>query len=174
MSKSCIYSDALLIERAAFLLRHEMLKCKTKFEGHFQQDYVNNCVPNQLIHFFESCLTGIKVGSEDLKPSKEEHTLAQLCQFNCHQSYKKDALFHRHSPQKETAFPVYLGLSVYSKYRKEALVDLLFDHGLSISYDRVLEISNSFGESVIQTYERNGVICPLNLKKGNIHNICNR
>ena len=98
VSKSWIFSDALLIDRAAFLLRHEMLKCKTKFEGHFQQDFVNNCVPNQLIHFFESCLTGIKVGSEDLKPSKEEHTLAQLCQFNCHQSYKKDALFHRHSP----------------------------------------------------------------------------
>ena len=91
--------------------------------------------------------------------------ITHLFQFNCHKSYKEDASFHRHSSQREPAFPVYLGLSVYSKYRKEALVDLLFENGLSVSYDRVLEISNAFGESVINMFERNGTACPLNMKK---------
>ena len=91
--------------------------------------------------------------------------ITHLFQFNCHKSYKEDASFHRHSSQREPAFPVYLGLSVYSKYRKEALVDLLFENGLSVSYDRVLEISNAFGESAINTFERNGTVCPLNMKK---------
>ena len=52
VSKASIYNDALLIERAAFLLRHEMLKLKSRFEGHFQKDYDENCVPKQLLHFF--------------------------------------------------------------------------------------------------------------------------
>lgn len=166
LSKACSYSDALLIEKAAFLLRREMLQFKSRFEGHFQKEYVNNCVPHQLMQFFESSLSGVKIGREKLKPSKEETALAHLFQFNCHQTYSTDASFHRHSSQRETAFPVYLGLSVFSKYRKEALVDLLFENGLSISYDRVLDISNAVGESVINTYERNGTVCPLNLKKG--------
>ena len=123
--------------------------------------YQNNCCI-----FFESSLTGTKVGNKDIKPSKEENALAQLCQFNCHQTYKTNASFHRQSSKREPAFPVYLGLSVYSKYRKESLVNLLFENGLSISYDRVLEITNLVGESVIKTYERNGIVCPLNLKKG--------
>ena len=61
LSKACLYSDALLIEKAAYLLRHEMLQCKSSFEGHFQKDYVNKCVPHQLMQFFDSSLTGVKL-----------------------------------------------------------------------------------------------------------------
>ena len=143
-----------------------MLKCKSSFEGTFQKDYVNKCIPHQLKQFVDSSLTGVKIGSEGNTFHEENTALAHLFQFNCHKSYKADASFHRHSAQRETAFPVYLGLSVYSMFRKEALVNLLFENGLSVSYDRVLEISNTFGESVIKTFERNGTVCPLNMKKG--------
>ena len=166
LSKACLYSDALLIEKTASLLRLKMLQCKSNFDGHFQKDYVNKCVPPQIMQFFESSLTGVKLGAEGKKVSDEMIALAHLFQFNCHKTYKTDASFHRHSAQRETAFPVYLGLSVYSKYRKESLVNLLFENGLSISYDRVLEISNVVGESVIKTFQKNGTVCPLNMKKG--------
>ena len=128
LSKACLFSDAVLIEKAASLLRHEMLKCKSSFEGHFQKDYVNKCIPYQLKQFVDSSLTGVKIGSEG-NTCHEENT-ALLFQFNCHKLYKADASFHRQSAQRETAFPVYLGLSVYSKYRNEALVNLLFENGL--------------------------------------------
>ena len=166
ISKACLYSDALLIEKTASLLRHEMLQCKSNFNGHFQKDYVDKCVPPQLMQFFDSSLTGVKLGREGKKVSDEFIALAHLFQFNCHKSYKADVSFHRHSAQRETAFPVYLGLSVYSKYRKESLVNLLFENGLRISYDRVLEISNAVGESVVKTFQKNGTVCPLNVKKG--------
>jgi len=31
VSKACLYRNAVLIEKSAFLLRQEMLKCKSKF-----------------------------------------------------------------------------------------------------------------------------------------------
>ena len=164
--KACSYSDAIQIEKTAFLLRKEMLQCNSKFDGHFQNDYTKNCVPHKLVQFVESSLIGVKIGSDEKIISEEKSALAHLFQFNCHQRYKKDASSHRHSSQRETAFPVYLGLSVYARYRKEALVDLLFENGLSISYKRVLELANGVGQSVVETFERNGVVCPFNLKKG--------
>ena len=42
LSKASLYSDALLIEKAALLLRREMLKCRSTFHGNFQEDYINN------------------------------------------------------------------------------------------------------------------------------------
>ena len=118
LSKSCSFSDAVLIEKAASLLRHEMLKCKSSFEGTFQKDYVNKCIPHQLKQFVDSSLTGVKIGSEGNTFHEENTALAHLFQFNCHKSYKADASFHRHSVQREIAFPVYLGLSVYFMFRK--------------------------------------------------------
>ena len=36
--------------------------------------------------------------------------------------------------------------------RKRNIIDLLFQHGICISYDRVIEISTSLGDAVIRTY----------------------
>ena len=73
LSKACLFSDAVLIEKAASLLRNEMLKCKSSFEGHFQKDNVKECVPYQLKQFVDSSLTGVKVGSGE-KTFHEEFT----------------------------------------------------------------------------------------------------
>jgi hypothetical protein len=35
---------------------------------------------------------------------------------------------------------VYVALLLFAKTRKRQLIDLLFQHGMCISYDRVLEI----------------------------------
>ena len=59
-----------------------------------------------------------------------------------------------------------MGLSVFAKTRKRYLVDMLHENGLSISYDRVLEISGKLGEAVVNQYVEEGVVCPPVLKKG--------
>ena len=42
---------------------------------------------------------------------------------------------------RETPLAIYVGLTVHAMTRKRGLVDRLFQLGLSISYDRVMEIS---------------------------------
>lgn len=51
---------------------------------------------------------------------------------------------------RETPFPVDIGTSVDAKTSKRTLVELLHEHGLGISYDRVLEIFAQLGEQICQ------------------------
>ncbi|KAI9520651.1 hypothetical protein NQZ68_015570 [Dissostichus eleginoides] len=90
---------------------------------------------------------------------KDRLRIAQLLQYNCYARYKEAASTHRHSKDHKTPFPVYMGISVYAKTRKRKLIELLHGHGISISYDRVLEISAQLGEATVRKYVEDGVVC---------------
>ena len=59
-----------------------------------------------------------------------------------------------------------MGLSIFAKTRKKSLVEMLHEHGLCISYDRVLEISAQLGDATVSKYVEEGVVCPPVLRKG--------
>ena len=59
-----------------------------------------------------------------------------------------------------------MGMSVHAKTRKRTLVEMLHEHGISISYDRVLEISAQLGEATVSKYVEDGVVCPPILRRG--------
>ncbi len=92
--------------------------------------------------------------------------MAQLLQYNCFAKYKEGATTQRHSRDRETPLPVYIGMSLHANTRKIHLVEMLHDHGLSIPYDRVLDISAQLGDAVVSRYVEEGVVCPLRLRKG--------
>ena len=53
-----------------------------------------------------------------------------------------------HSSEREPPLPVYMGLMTHTNTRKRTIVDELYNLGLSISYDRVLDISTEMGNKV--------------------------
>lgn len=70
--------------------------------------------------------------------------ISQLLIFNAVKHYRdpnSDATATRHDPHREPPVPVYLELLVHAVTRKKTLVDKLYRLGLSISYDRVMQIS---------------------------------
>ncbi len=71
----------------------------------------------------------------------------------------------RHSKDREPPLPVHLGLRIYSQTRQSKLVDEMFRLGLSVSYDRVLEIENTMVRSLCTKFDEEGVVCPPNLAK---------
>ena len=91
--------------------------------------------------------------------------MAQLLQYNCYARYREGAKTFRHSKERETPFPVFMGMSMYAKTRKKVLIDLLHDNGLSIPYDRVLEVSAQLGDAAVGKYTEEGVVCPSILRK---------
>ena len=105
--------------------------------------------------------------------------LSQLLIFNAvkrHREPQSDATTTRHDPNREPPLPVYLGLLVHAETRKKLLVDKLYRLGVSISYDRVMQISADLGNSVCAQFEADGVVCPSKLKKslfttGSVDNI---
>lgn len=89
--------------------------------------------------------------------------LSQLLIFNAvkrHRDLQSDATATRHDPNREPPLPVYLGLLVHAETRKKTLVDKLHRLGLSISYDRVMQISADLGNSVCAQFEQDGIVCP--------------
>ena len=56
-------------------------------------------------------------------------------------------------------------MMIHGHTRKRELVDILFHLGLSISYDRVLDISMDMAIAAAQQYESDEVVCPLILRK---------
>ena len=58
---------------------------------------------------------------------------------------------------------------LHASTRKRDLIDKLHKLGLSISYDRVLQISTELANTVCALYEEEGVVCPPNLEKACFH-----
>jgi hypothetical protein len=97
-------------------------------------------------------------------------TLSQLLMYNSLVRQREIATTSRpttrHSQDRETPLPIYLGIMIHTKTRKRALVDTLFDLGLCISYDRVLDISTELGTRICYHYEVEKAVCPPQLKGG--------
>lgn len=93
-------------------------------------------------------------------------TVAQLIRFNCTVRRRKDNLATYHTKDREPPLPVYLGLLLHAETRKKGLVDKLCDLGLSVSYNRVLEISTQLGNDVCDRFAAENIVCPPKLRKG--------
>jgi hypothetical protein len=52
------------------------------------------------------------------------------------------------------------------KLEKRLLVEMLHEHGVSIPYDRVLEVSAQLGDAAVSKYMEEGVVCPAVMRKG--------
>ena len=103
-------------------------------------------------------------------------SITQLLFYNAVKRSRKDSKAVRHSPDRETALLIYLGLLLHNKTRKRDLIDIFFEKGLSVSYDRVLQLSTEEGNRVIELYENEGIVCPSALRDqlfttGNFDNI---
>lgn len=55
---------------------------------------------------------------------------------------------------------------VHTKTRKRELVNTLYELGLSVSYDRVMNISTELGNKICSYYKREKAVCPPELKGG--------
>uniref|UniRef100_UPI00358FC656 uncharacterized protein isoform X6 n=1 Tax=Myxine glutinosa TaxID=7769 RepID=UPI00358FC656 len=72
----------------------------------------------------------------------------------------------KHSHNRETPVPVYLGVMMHTKTRRRDLVDELYRLGVSIAYDRVLSISSELGNNICRYFMLEGAVCPPKLKGG--------
>lgn len=72
----------------------------------------------------------------------------------------------RHSKERETPLPIYVGLNIHGKTRKRELIDELFGLELSIPYDRVLAITTELANRLCEFFSEIGVVCPPSLRKG--------
>jgi len=72
----------------------------------------------------------------------------------------------RHSVGREPPLPIYIGLSIHHMTRSKKLIQQLYQMGICVSYDRVLEIEDWIATSVCKQFKEDGVVTPACLRKG--------
>ena len=169
--KACetdVDNDAVHLAKAANIVRRDMFKLKKQFSGSFDAKCQEESVPISLLVLVYMVLNGTDIKTQLSSASVPQPTLslAQLLMFNCSVRRSEDvtACSTKYNKERETPLLIYQGVMAHTKTRK--LVDTLYDLGLSVSYDRVLNISTELGNNVCRHYEIELAVCPPQLKGG--------
>ena len=160
--------DVITLMRAAQIVCKDILQRQYQFDGSLVDESYNNAPPS-LTALMQMILAGTNIQKQtaiNKGISVPVQSLTQLVTFKTvKRSRLKTAAVH-HNVEHGTSLPLYLGLLIHSKTRKRDLVDVLFQHGLSVSYDCVLRVSTDKANRVIEIYEHDGVVCPTKLRGG--------
>ena len=120
-------------------------------------------IPACLSHLVGLILEGAK-DYDSVSDSTEGIALkfAQLIRFN---SVKTKRRTECEKKGNEPPLPLLIGLSIHSQTRKKGIVENLASKGLSISYERVLEIEDNITKQLCQKYNQDGIVSPPSLQK---------
>ena len=142
LSQASKYGEAIHLAKAAGIIRRGMLNQKSNFSSTFNDTNLEQAVPPSLLQFVCMIEHGADIKSQlQHGASKSDLSISQLLQYNCFVKHKEGTNVHRHSKDREPPFAVYMGMYVFAKTRKRQIIEMLHENGLSISYDRVLQIS---------------------------------
>ena len=163
-------SVAMVLAKAAKLVRKQIFDYQSKFNGSFNNESQGTAVPDVLVNLIRMILEGTNIACTDHPDNvggrnNVANVISQLMVFNSVKHYSGSTNVVRHSEDRETPLPIYLGLMIHAITRKRDIIDKLYKLGLSISYDRVLKLSADLANAVFQQYEDDGIVCPPGLKK---------
>ncbi len=119
------------------------------------------CVPHLLLIFVIKVLYGVNVQMDDVK-YQAALTIAQMFVFNSVKKYRYgNRVRHSHS----TPLTDFIATYIYAHTGKKNVIEDLKKLGISIGYQKVLQIYTEKGNDVIDYYNESGIICPPHLPK---------
>ena len=148
--------DYRVLAKAALICRRDMWKqkCYNAQEDGFNGECQKNSVCDRLKYLVGLILFGPS-HENDVEQEQATLTIAQLITFNAD------------TPKKhETPLPVYVGLLVHTKFRSSVLVNELSRLGLSINWNRVQYIERQIGQTVLQQFHADNLVCPSEMRSG--------
>ena len=154
-----------ILYSAAKIIRKYMFEHDEFFDGDLSQDRQKQSVPRHLLLLLGLILEDCNDSTISNAIADISLKLAQLVRFNAVKRKRSgDAI--RHTKNNEPPLPVMVGLSIHSKTREKRLIEDLYSKGLSISYDRVIEIEDNITKRLCNKYNEEGVVCPPALEPG--------
>lgn len=152
-------TEAIQLMHTIKILRSAMFSNTQKFSSHFDPNSQEKSVSPTLLSFVLMLLEGPGVCHS--RNNQAALSIAQLLVFNSvKRAHSVSASSVRHNLSQETPLPIYVGLMLHSATRKKKLVDRCSALGLSVSYDRVMQIGNKTANSVCAKYRADDVVCP--------------
>ena len=163
--------DALAMVQMAKQIRKDIFdKPRYTFEGSFTPQCQSTSIPRSLINLVSLLLNGTDIEDQDAQESQSCLSIAQLICFNAkkkaHKTQDLDPKCRRTNRSREMPLPLYLGIKLHTQSRNKILIEQLHSLGLSVNYKRVLQIEQNLARSVAERYHTDGIVCPMNLRKG--------
>lgn len=157
-------ADAIAAQRFILRLREEMFRSTTNFNGSFDTDCQKSSVPASLLATVNLLLYG-STEVKDRHSTQPALSISQLIFFN----HRKNVPSGNQIRQKTTCEPplcIFKALSTYGRTRDKSIVNEDHNLGLSISYNRLSEITSELCQDVVNRSKKEGVFCPANFKEG--------
>ena len=160
--KSCDHdSDAMQLARAAQVVRKEMFNKKFYFDGSFKPGCQQDSVPKSLLALLNMILKGPNIEHQTqlatgiTGSTTAALSISQLVRFNCVKRVR--AATHSGSTHhtQETPLPLYIAMKIHAVTRSRSLIDTLFNLGMSVSYDHLLQLTSDIGNGVMGICRRN-------------------
>lgn len=158
--------DALILSKAAAIIRNDMFNhTGFKFTGSFSEGCQESSVPASLKLILSMILNGATLKDQSKSDSQACLTIGQMIFFNTKKK-ASNAVKTRHVLEREPPLPVYIGMCVHSRSRNKTLIQQLHKMGLSISYDRVIQLEDQMAISACERFKEDHVVTPACLRKG--------
>ena len=163
-------SDAIVLAKAAEIVRRDMFDMKYNFSGTFQEKCQEDSVPEKLKALVDMILEGPNIKNQTENDDKSAGlTISQLIMFNSVKHKRREeskSKSIRHQRNRETPFPIYMSLLIHSQTRSRELIEKFNSYGICIGYKRLLTISTELANRVCNFYHNENVVCPPHLKSG--------
>ncbi|WAQ98989.1 hypothetical protein MAR_023362 [Mya arenaria] len=163
--------DAIHIAKVAEIVRLDMFDNVSLFNGSFPPQCQEHVIPKSLKALVDMVLQGLSIKDQSAKEGSDLQaalTISQMFLFNAvkHSRHASTSGQVRHKADRETPLPLYIGLKLHAATRKKRLVGMMFQLGMSVCYDRVLQVITDLANGTCDRFEAEGVVCPVNMKLG--------
>ena len=137
----------VVLQKVVHRIRSDIIKQENKFNGSFSNSSQVQSVPKTILALTSALIDGEMTSSNH--PSQEALSVAQIIISQMRRPSKQKARLKKptrrwHNLKQETALLQYIGFKIFYTSRSCQLIKDLFHVGLSVSYDRVLELIKMF------------------------------
>jgi hypothetical protein len=166
-----LQDDGFCLTRAAKIIRKELLRYRNKKKDiksdEFSIGNERNAVSTPIYTFINMILneSNLLLSHEHLEESNASLTICQLLQYNIKRNSTTTKVATKRK-SNETPLPLYIGLMIHSKTRKKTLIEELSEIGLSVPYQRILDIQTQITKQLCKYYQDQQVVCPPRLQEG--------
>ena len=155
----------ILLSKAAKIVREDIFNMHGfHINGSFPPGFQQESVPTNLKYLESMLLNGPNLIDQDSTDSQTCLTISQTIVFNCKKSTVANK--SRHSLDYKPPLPLYIGMNVHTQTRSMKLITQLCQMGLSMSYDRILQLENQLATSVCEFTKEIGFVCLIQLFHG--------
>ena len=112
-------------------------------------------------------LSGLDIENTEAQDSQPCLTVCQAVIFNAKERRGLSKTGQTgHTKSREPPLPLYIGPAIHATTRSKALILKLYELGLSVSYQRIIETEESRASSISERFVADGCVVPASLRKG--------